>query len=46
MKKGGSLTAASPLAVAVLSLSLWSSDTESALPPLPQNELEWKTASF
>lgn len=46
MKKGGSLTAAGPLAVAVLSLSLWSPDAESALRPLPENELEWKTAEL
>ena len=46
MKKGGSLTAASPLAVAVLFVSLWSPDTGSALSPLPENELEWKTAEL
>ena len=46
MKKGGSLTAAGPLAVAVLFLSLSSPDLESALSPLPENELEWKAAEL
>ncbi len=46
MKKGGSLTAASPLAVAVLFLSLSSPDSGSALSPLPENELEWKAAEL